>query len=42
MVKAAGVKLDAELMAKIDDVLGDVVERDPGKTGEHAPQGRVA
>jgi len=30
-VKAAGVTLDAELLAKIDDVLGPVVERDPAK-----------
>ena len=27
-VKAAGVKIPAELMAKIDEVLGDVVVRD--------------
>ncbi|GIH45623.1 aldo/keto reductase family protein [Microbispora rosea] len=31
-VKAAGVKLDAEVLKKIDDVLGPVVERDPAKT----------
>lgn len=31
-VKAAGVKLDAAVMKKIDDVLGDVVVRDPKKT----------
>ncbi|MEV4461046.1 aldo/keto reductase family protein [Microbispora sp. NPDC049633] len=31
-VKAAGVKLDAEVLKKIDDVLGTVVERDPAKT----------
>jgi aryl-alcohol dehydrogenase-like predicted oxidoreductase len=31
-VKAAGVKLDADLMKKIDEVLGDVVVRDPAKT----------
>jgi aryl-alcohol dehydrogenase-like predicted oxidoreductase len=31
-VKAAGVKLDAELMRRIDAVLGPVVERDPAKT----------
>lgn len=31
-VKAAGVKLDAEIMRRIDEVLGDVVERDPAKT----------
>ena len=41
-VKAAGVKLEPELMAKIDEVLGDVVVRDPGKTLENAPKGRVA
>ncbi|MCW2715781.1 MAG: aldo/keto reductase [Frankiales bacterium] len=29
---AAGKKLDADLLTAIDDVLGDVVERDPGKT----------
>jgi aryl-alcohol dehydrogenase-like predicted oxidoreductase len=31
-VKAAGVKLSAEVMARIDAVLGPVVDRDPGKT----------
>lgn len=31
-VKAAGVTLDADLLAAIDDVLGDAVERDPAKT----------
>ena len=41
-VKAAGVKIDPELMARIDDVLGDIVERDPGKTKQTAPQKRVA
>ncbi|MCK9793303.1 aldo/keto reductase family protein [Isoptericola sp. 4D.3] len=41
-VKASGVTIPAELMAQIDDVLGDVVERDPGKTAENAPAGRVA
>jgi aryl-alcohol dehydrogenase-like predicted oxidoreductase len=41
-VKAAGVKLDTDLMTKIDEVLGDVVERDAGKTAEQAPTGRVA
>jgi aryl-alcohol dehydrogenase-like predicted oxidoreductase len=39
-VKAAGVTIPAELMARIDEVLGDVVERDPGKTAEGAPQKR--
>ncbi len=31
-VKASGVEIPEELMARIDDVLGDVVERDPAKT----------
>jgi aryl-alcohol dehydrogenase-like predicted oxidoreductase len=31
-VKAAGVKLDPDLLKKIDEVLGDVVVRDPAKT----------
>ncbi|NUS52257.1 MAG: aldo/keto reductase family protein [Nocardioidaceae bacterium] len=31
-VKAAGVTLEPELLARIDEVLGDVVERDPAKT----------
>ena len=41
-VKAAGVKISAELMTRIDEALGDVVVRDPGKTKETAPQQRVA
>src|ERR671913_259485 len=40
--KAAGVTLDAEVMARIDDVLGNIVERDPGKTAENAPKTRAA
>ncbi len=31
-VAAAGVSLDAGVLARIDDVLGDVVERDPART----------
>src|SRR3954466_2105218 len=31
-VKASGVKLDPVLLQKIDEVLGDVIERDPEKT----------
>ncbi|GAA0414973.1 aldo/keto reductase [Acrocarpospora corrugata] len=31
-VKAAGVKLDADALKQIDEVLGSVVERDPAKT----------
>ncbi len=41
-VKASGVEIPAELLARIDDVLGDVVERDPGKTAENAPKTRPA
>ncbi len=41
-VKAAGVTLDDAVMSRIDDVLGDIVEKDPGKTTETAPQQRVA
>jgi aryl-alcohol dehydrogenase-like predicted oxidoreductase len=41
-VKAAGVKLEAAQLKQIDEVLGDVVVRDPGKTKEMAPKGRVA
>ncbi|GII98056.1 aryl-alcohol dehydrogenase-like predicted oxidoreductase [Sediminihabitans luteus] len=39
-VKASGVTIPAELMARIDEVLGDVVERDPARTAEGAPQQR--
>ncbi|NBE99672.1 aldo/keto reductase [Nonomuraea sp. KC401] len=31
-VRASGVKLDADVLRRIDDVLGQVVERDPSKT----------
>jgi hypothetical protein len=31
-VQAAGVELPAEVMTRIDETLGDVVERDPAKT----------
>jgi voltage-dependent potassium channel beta subunit len=31
-VQAAGVRLDPELMKRIDDVLGPVIERDPAET----------
>ncbi|SDC61212.1 aldo/keto reductase family protein [Nocardioides lianchengensis] len=37
-VKAAGVRLDADVLAAIDDVVGPVVERDPAKT--QSPQRR--
>ena len=36
------MKIPDELMTRIDDALGDVVERDPGKTAETAPKTRVA
>jgi aryl-alcohol dehydrogenase-like predicted oxidoreductase len=32
-VNAAGVRLDDAVLARIDEVLGDVVERDPARTG---------
>ena len=41
-VAAAGKKLDADLLTKIDEVLGDAVISDPGMTAKTAPQGRVA
>jgi len=31
-VKAAGVRLDAEVLKRIDDALGPIVERDPART----------
>jgi len=31
-VKASGVRLEPDLMQRIDEVLGDAVERDPAKT----------
>ncbi len=40
-VKAAGVSIPAELMTRIDDVLGDVVETDPDHTEEQVPKTRV-
>jgi aryl-alcohol dehydrogenase-like predicted oxidoreductase len=40
-VKAAGVRIPEALMQRIDEVLGDVVERDPAKTAANAPQTRV-
>ncbi|WP_129338969.1 aldo/keto reductase family protein [Cellulomonas endophytica] len=41
-VKAAGVTIEADVLQRIDDVLGDVVERDPARTKETAPQKRPA
>ena len=41
-VKASGVRIPSELMDRIDEALGDTVERDPGKTAANAPQERPA
>ena len=40
-VKAAGVRLDDDVMKRIDDAVGPVVIRDPGKTAEGTPKARV-
>jgi aryl-alcohol dehydrogenase-like predicted oxidoreductase len=39
-VKATGLKIPAELLSQIDEVLGDVIERDPAKTSESSPKTR--
>ncbi|WP_199424261.1 aldo/keto reductase family protein [Actinotalea solisilvae] len=39
-VKASGVTIPAEALARIDEALGDVVVRDPAKTAENAPARR--
>ena len=38
-VKASGVRLDPEVLGRIDDVLGDAIQRDPARTmsPEHRP-----
>ncbi|MBT1003783.1 aldo/keto reductase family protein [Paenarthrobacter sp. DKR-5] len=41
-VKAAGVTLDAGIMAKIDDAIGSLAERDPAKTHDSSPKTREA
>ncbi|OUE10783.1 L-glyceraldehyde 3-phosphate reductase [Clavibacter michiganensis subsp. michiganensis] len=41
-VKASGVTIPAELLTRIDDALGDVVEKDPSKTSDSSPKGRLA
>jgi aryl-alcohol dehydrogenase-like predicted oxidoreductase len=33
-VKASGVRLEPAIMSRIDEILGDAVERDPSRTGE--------
>ena len=37
---AAGVKLDADLMTRIDEILDPVIERDPARTAESSPKTR--
>ena len=39
--KAAGVKLEADEMTRIDDALGSVVIRDPKLTAENSPKRRA-
>ncbi len=39
-VKASGIVIPGELMTRIDEVLGDVVERDPARTAESSPATR--
>ena len=41
-VKAAGVRLPEDALRRIDEVLGDVVVRDPSMTAKNAPQKRPA
>ncbi len=41
-VKAAGVRLDAEVMRRVQDTLATVAVTDPDMTAKHAPKGRVA
>ena len=40
-VKAAGVELPAEVLARIDEVLGDVVVTDPAETAKASPPQRL-
>jgi len=40
--KASGVQIPTEVMGKIDDILGTVVERDPARTQESSPKTREA
>jgi len=35
-VRASGVRLDGELMGRIDEILGPVIERDPARTDSSA------
>jgi aryl-alcohol dehydrogenase-like predicted oxidoreductase len=40
--KASGVTIPLPLMERIDEVLGDVIERDPSRTAQSSPQQREA
>ncbi|WP_420112560.1 aldo/keto reductase family protein [Pseudactinotalea sp.] len=40
-IKASGVELDADVLARIDAALGDVVERDPARTYDVSPKHRL-
>jgi len=39
-VKASGATIPAELLTRIDEILGETVERDPARTAESSPQKR--
>jgi aryl-alcohol dehydrogenase-like predicted oxidoreductase len=41
-VRASGVRLPADVLERIDQVLDGVVESDPATTAKNAPQQRVA
>lgn len=41
-VKASGVVLEDDVLARIDEALGDVVERDPRKTDDVSPKERLS
>jgi aryl-alcohol dehydrogenase-like predicted oxidoreductase len=41
-VKASGIRLSPDVLARIDEVLGRVVESDPATTAKNAPAQRVA
>lgn len=41
-VKASGVEIPVELRNRIDEILGDAVERHAGKTAEGAPASRLS
>ena len=40
-IEASGVTLEADVLARIDEALGDVVERDPRKTDDVSPKERL-